>query len=218
MWTDFDTLMSGNAVMAIFRNKSVDESLRLAEKAWDLGIDLVEIPIQTTDAIPALEAVVRAGRERGKPVGSGTITTVEQIHVSRRLGAAFTVAPGFNHEVVRTSIELDLPHLPGVASASEIQQAVGLGCRWVKAFPATSLGAAWFVAMKRGPFPAVSFVATGGIDATSAAEYLAAGASMVAVGSSLTDANQIELLAPLVRRPTSSRRISGSRRRVCAGG
>lgn len=200
MSADITALMRDTAIMAIFRNMSVNEAVGLANKAWDLGIDLVEVPIQTPDAVPSLEAVASAGRDRGKLVGSGTILTEEQVRLSHRLGVDFTVAPGLSRQVVEVSRELGLAHLPGVASASEIQQAVRWGCTWVKAFPATSLGASWFTAMKRGPFPAVSFVATGGMDASNAAEYLAAGASMVAVGSALADPRQIELLAPLVRR------------------
>lgn len=197
--TDIGTLMSGIPVMAIFRNMAVAQAVELAHKAWDLGIDLVEVPIQTPDAVPALEAVVAAGRERGKPVGSGTVTTEDQVRLSHRLGVAFTVAPGLDRDVVEVSRGLGLPHLPGVASASEIQLAVRLGCDWVKAFPATSLGVDWFTAMKQGPFPGVSFVATGGLNASNAADYLAAGASTVAVGSALADPRQVDLLAALIR-------------------
>ena len=198
MPTNIETLMQGNRVMAIFRNMPAAQAVELAHKAWDLGIELVEVPIQVPDAVPALEAVIKAGAERGMQVGSGTVTTDEQVRLSHRLGAAFTVAPGLDETVVKVSQELDLPHLPGVATASEVQLAVRLGCDWVKAFPATALGSSWFKAMKRGPFPDVSFVATGGMDAYNAPEFLAAGASVVAVGSALADARQIDLLAAVL--------------------
>lgn len=51
----------------------------------------------------------------------------------------------------------------------------------------------------RGPFPEVSFVATGGIDSTNAAEFLAAGASTVAVGSALADPAQVDRLSEVIR-------------------
>ena len=37
----------------------------LAQTAWDLGIDVVELPIQTPEDIEALRIVAAAGRERG---------------------------------------------------------------------------------------------------------------------------------------------------------
>jgi 2-dehydro-3-deoxyphosphogluconate aldolase/(4S)-4-hydroxy-2-oxoglutarate aldolase len=97
-----------------------------------------------------------------------------------------------------------MPHLPGVATASEIQRALAAGFVWLKAFPATALGPAWFRAM-RGPFPTVRLVATGGIDAHNAQEYLSAGALVVAVGSALSDPAQVDLLASLVGSSSSAK-------------
>ncbi|WP_028280839.1 bifunctional 4-hydroxy-2-oxoglutarate aldolase/2-dehydro-3-deoxy-phosphogluconate aldolase [Arthrobacter sp. H5] len=197
MSADIDVLIQGQPVMAILRNMDAKRAVELASRAWDLGIDLVEVPIQSPDAIPSLEAVVRAGAERGKAVGSGTIVTAEQVRVSRDAGAAFTVAPGLDEEVVRLCREDGMPHLPGVSTPSEIQAAVRLGCHVVKAFPASVLGTEWFKAMQ-GPFPAVTFVATGGIDASNAAAFLQAGARTVAVGSALADERQLDLIAEII--------------------
>ena len=94
------------------------------------------------------------------------------------------------------SVSAGMAHLPGVATASEVQKAAALGLRWLKAFPAAQLTPAWFTAML-APFPDVCFVATGGIDAYNAGGFIAAGAKIVAVGSALNDANQVELLSSL---------------------
>lgn len=197
MATDINALFAGRPVMAILRNMTPERSVTLAERAWDVGIDLVEVPIQTADAAPSLAAVVAAGARRGKTVGSGTVVTAEQVRISLDAGVGFTVAPGTDEHVIALSRELQLAHLPGVATPTDIQRAVRAGCSMVKAFPATVLGTEWFKAM-RGPFPDVSFVATGGIDASNAAEYLAAGALTVAVGSALADDTQLDRLARLI--------------------
>ncbi|OLL72421.1 4-Hydroxy-2-oxoglutarate aldolase, 2-dehydro-3-deoxyphosphogluconate aldolase [Pseudonocardia sp. Ae168_Ps1] len=193
-----EELFAGHRVMAILRNLPVTETLRLSRTAWDLGIELVEVPIGSADAVPVLEAVLAEGRERGLPVGAGTVTRPEQVDVCERLGVPFCVAPGLDARIVTGCAERGIAHLPGVATASEIQAAVALGCTWVKAFPADALGLRWFTGMARGPFPEVSFVATGGMDARCAPDYLAAGASMVAVGSALDDPDQLGRLAAVV--------------------
>lgn len=198
-----ERLMSTSPVMAIFRNHEPVQAVALATTAWDLGIDLVEVPVQVPSALATLEAVVRAGAERGKPVGAGTVTTLDQLRDVHATKVAFTVAPGLDPEIVSQSEAIGLPHLPGISTPTEIQTATRLGCSWVKAFPASVLGLSWFKAMQ-GPFPRVSFVATGGIDADNANDFLASGARAVAVGSALTDARQIELLAQLLSNgPTS---------------
>ena len=197
MTTEVIDIIHRQPVMAILRNMDPHRSVALATRAWDLGIDLVEVPIQSPDAIPSLAAVVKAGAERGKMVGAGTIISSEQVLKCVQFGVAFTVAPGLDEEIVRLCREAGLPHLPGVATASEIQAAVRLGCSVVKAFPASVLGPAWFKAM-RGPFPDVSFVATGGVDASNATAFLDAGAATVAVGSALADERQLDMVAEII--------------------
>ncbi|MFF7965481.1 bifunctional 4-hydroxy-2-oxoglutarate aldolase/2-dehydro-3-deoxy-phosphogluconate aldolase [Streptomyces sp. NPDC007903] len=194
----FDRLFAKAPAMAILRGMPLEKSVQLATRAWDLGVECVEVPVQSREAAEVLAAVVAAGAERGKPVGAGTVTTAERLGWAVSAGAAFTVAPGFDAEVARACVDAGLPHLPGVATATDVQAARALGLDWLKAFPASVLGPDWFRAM-RGPFPEVPFVATGGIDASNAAAYLAAGAKVVAVGSALEDPEQLRSLAALLK-------------------
>ena len=194
---EFDELFAGPPVMAIFRGMGVERSLELAQSAWRLGIDLVELPIQTAVDIEALTVVANAAREAGRRVGAGTVVSARQVEIAAEAGATFTVSPGFDADVARVSASAGLPPLPGVATASEVQGALRLGLTWLKAFPASVLGTAWFGAMA-GPFPAARFVATGGMDAMNAASFLEAGARVVAVGSALEDPAQLPRLAELL--------------------
>jgi 2-keto-3-deoxy-6-phosphogluconate aldolase len=91
-----------------------------------------------------------------------------------------------------------MPSLPGVSTATEVQLAMKEGLTWLKAFPASLLGTAWFGAM-RGPFPRATFVATGGMDASTSPSFLSAGVRVVAVGSALEDPQQLPALACILR-------------------
>ncbi|KOX04760.1 bifunctional 4-hydroxy-2-oxoglutarate aldolase/2-dehydro-3-deoxy-phosphogluconate aldolase [Micromonospora profundi] len=199
--TDFDHIFGSARVMAILRGLPVAETVRLAERAWDLGIDVVEVPVATSDAVPALRAAVEAGRERGRIVGAGTVLDESQVIAAADAGAAFTVAPGLDLAVADAAAARGLPHLPGVATPTEAQQALRHGLTWLKAFPAISLGPAWFKAMA-GPLPQLRFVATGGLDAGNAAQFLNAGVRVAAVGSALTDETQLDQLAKLATHPS----------------
>jgi Entner-Doudoroff aldolase len=190
-------LFEGQRLMAILRGFGPERSLVLARQAWSLGIDCVELPIQSERDLDALAVVVAAGAELGKTVGAGTVTTLEHVEQARNAGAAFVVSPGYDPAVVQAAFDLGLPSLPGVATASEVQAALASGLTWLKAFPASVFGPTWFSAMA-GPFPGAKFVATGGMDASNAALYLGAGARIVAVGSALGDAAQLPLLAKII--------------------
>lgn len=193
----FDVAFAKTPVMAILRGMGVEKTLQLATTAWDLGIDSVEVPLQNPEDLRAIEAIVARGAERGKSVGAGTIITEEQVHAARDAGASYLVSPGLDAALVWTADAAGLPFLPGVATASEVQAAQVLGLTWVKAFPASWLGEKWFSLM-RGPFPEMKFAATGGMNAQNAPSFLAAGASVVAVGSALEDPAQLEKLSTLV--------------------
>lgn len=195
----FDALFEGRPLLGILRGFTPEETVLRAERAWDLGIEAIEVPVETPERLPALVAAVSAGKRRGKSVGAGTVCTAEQVLMVREAGAVFTVAPGYDRDTAAASLAAGLPHLPGVATPGEIQAALRAGHTWVKLFPARALGSDYLRSL-RGPFPRVGLVATGGIDAHNAAEYLDAGADVVAVGSALTDPHQLDLLADLMAR------------------
>ncbi len=195
----FDDAFRTAPLMAILRGMGAERSLALARTAWDLGIDAVEIPLQTPADHEALAAVIEAGRERGKQVGAGTVLDAATVRAAASAGAAFTVSPGLDLEVVRASEEAGLAALPGVATPTEVQRAHTAGLRWLKAFPASLLGTGWFPALS-GPFPDVRFVATGGMNARNAADFLDAGVRVVAVGSALEDETELARLAEVIAR------------------
>ncbi|MGN8026247.1 bifunctional 4-hydroxy-2-oxoglutarate aldolase/2-dehydro-3-deoxy-phosphogluconate aldolase [Microbacterium sp. 22242] len=193
----FDEIFRDVPLMAILRGMGVERTLATATRAWDLGITAVEVPVQTPTDVEALRVLAEAARERGLTVGAGTVVSLEHVRQAAEAGAAFTVSPGLDLDVVRASHEAGLPSLPGVSTASEVQRALGGGLTWLKAFPASLLGTGWFPAM-RGPFPQAKFVATGGMDSGNARAYLDAGVRVVAVGSALEDEAQLPALAELL--------------------
>jgi Entner-Doudoroff aldolase len=193
----FDEIFAGQRVMAILRGRPADETVAVAGQLWDAGVTLLEVPIGSPDALPALRAAVDAAQQRGLRVGAGTVITAEQVRAAADAGAQYTVAPGFDPLVLAASVAAGLPHLPGVGTATEVQRAWLAGCRWLKAFPAAALGPAWISGLL-GPFPDVSFVATGGLQVADASTFLTAGARVVALGAALADPRQRDEIGKLL--------------------
>ncbi|TLP79020.1 bifunctional 4-hydroxy-2-oxoglutarate aldolase/2-dehydro-3-deoxy-phosphogluconate aldolase [Nesterenkonia sphaerica] len=192
--TWFDEAFRGTRVMTILRGMGTERSVELATASWALGIQSVELPLQTDDDADALREVARLAAERHKSVGAGTIVRPEQVSLARELGAKYLVSPGFDESLIQNAADQSLPFLPGVSTPTEVQRASSLGLTWLKAFPASWLGPQWFSLMK-GPFPGVNFVGTGGINGHNAKSFLDAGVKVVAVGSALEDPEQLQLLA-----------------------
>lgn len=148
------------------------------------GVGCIEITFRT-DA--ALEALRRAAAVDGMLVGAGTVLTVEQAQAAADAGAAFAVAPGLDPAVVAACAAVGLPFFPGIATPSELGQAVRLGCSTVKVFPASTLGGPAFLRAVSATFPQARFIPTGGIDAGSLASYLAVPAVLACGGSWLCE-------------------------------
>ncbi|MBX3067685.1 MAG: bifunctional 4-hydroxy-2-oxoglutarate aldolase/2-dehydro-3-deoxy-phosphogluconate aldolase [Cryobacterium sp.] len=194
----FDENFSGQRVMAIARNLGVEKTIQFAEAVWATGIQAFEVTLQNEEDIRSLREIVKLASPNGYLVGAGTVTSRADVEAAKEAGAAFTISPGFDPEIVSASLEAGLPSLPGVATATEVQRARSLGLTWLKAFPAIHLGPEWFHAIA-GPFPEVRFSASGGLNAENARTFLDAGVAAVGIGSSLADPRQLPKVAALLQ-------------------
>ena len=194
---NLDAELAASPVMVIIRNEPPERAVALCEAAWDMGVRVVEVPIQTPDAVASLAAAVAAGRRRGFEVGAGSVHTMEQWHAARSAGATFTVAAATVPEVIAHAAEQGVPHIPGVATPSDVATALRHGSTWLKAFPAAQLTPAWIGAVS-APFPMTRFVATGGITAANARSFLDAGCRAVAFGSSFERPDSAEVIGSIL--------------------
>jgi 2-dehydro-3-deoxyphosphogluconate aldolase / (4S)-4-hydroxy-2-oxoglutarate aldolase len=165
--------------------RAVEDADRLIPELAEAGVGVVEI---TMDSLGA-EAVIANARERGDVgVVAGTVRTPEQAERAAAAGAEACVAPVYTKEVVARSLELGLPVIPAALTPSEIETAFRAGASLVKLFPADAFGPS-YVRHVLAPLADVPILASGGIDAGSARTYLDAGARAVALGSSVTKAD-----------------------------
>ncbi|KAA1421795.1 bifunctional 4-hydroxy-2-oxoglutarate aldolase/2-dehydro-3-deoxy-phosphogluconate aldolase [Nocardioides humilatus] len=178
MSPDFSDLVPAHRLIPVVSLRSPAEAAPLADALRAAGLTTVEVTLRHEDAFDCLAAMVR---EEGLVVGAGTVRTADDLAGARALGASFLVSPCLTPGLAFAADDLDIPFVPGVSTATEIQRAVDAGFRTVKLFPAEVLGGAAAVRALSGPFPDVRFMPTGGIDADTAPGYLAL-AQVVAVG------------------------------------
>ncbi len=118
-------------------------------------------------------------------LGAGTILTIENLRAATDCGARFGVAPGLNPEIVKEAHNLDLPFIPGVATPSDIEAALGLKAKLLKFFPAEASGGITMLKALSGPYAhtGVQFVPTGGVTIKNLEAYLALPAVRMAGGT-----------------------------------
>lgn len=128
-------------------------------------------------------------------MGVGTILTPEQAIGVKEAGAAFGVAPGLNQRVVQAAQSVQLPFAPGIATPSELETALELGCRLVKFFPAEAAGGLKYLKSMAAPYAhlGVQYFPLGGVNAGNMAGYLdredvlAVGGSWIVQGQLVAD-------------------------------
>lgn len=174
-------LLGGARVLPVYTPESVTQAVAVADALGRAGCRALELTLRHACAFDALEAMCRAQPKLA--VGVGTVLDADSLRRAHMLGAAFAVSPGSTAELMTCARELDLPYLPGVATASELMQAQAAGYTHVKCFPAAASGGVALLRAWAGPFPEVRICPTGGIDADNAPEYLGL-ANVFCVGGS----------------------------------
>ena len=121
-----ETLKSAGIIPVIVIDK-VEQAVPLAKALVKGGLPVLEVTFRTKAAPEAIAAIRREVPEA--IVGAGTLLTPEMVKAAKDVGCVFGVAPGFDPVVMAAAKEVGLPFCPGIATASELSQAL-TGPRW----------------------------------------------------------------------------------------
>src|SRR6266436_7018909 len=176
-------------IVAVVRSPDSQQLVEVCRALADGGVSVVEITMTVPDALDVVRQVRKALGDR-LLLGAGTILDPETARAALLAGAEYLVAPTLNLDVIRLCQRYDKLVMPGAFTPTEILTAWEAGADIVKVFPAEVVGPAFFRAM-RGPLPQIRLMPTGGVDLTTAADYLRAGACCLGVGAQLVEPQAI---------------------------
>lgn len=176
--------LTARRALCIVRAPVIPDPAGLAATLVAAGLPILEFALTTPDA-PRL--IAEASTVDGIIIGAGTVMTTQNARDAIDAGARFLLTPGLRPEVAEEANRQGVPIVLGAMTPTEVATAVDLGATAVKVFPAARLGPAYFSDL-HGPYPDTKLVATGGLNAGNAAEYLAAGAIAVTAGSGVVGA------------------------------
>lgn len=174
-------------LVPVIRAPSADLAIVAVESILEGGISTFEITLTVPGAVKVIETLTRRFGERAL-IGAGTVLTADDAAACIDAGARFIVSPGFDLATVELVQKRELPIMPGALTPTEVITAWKAGVDMVKIFPCSAMGGAKYLKALKGPLPHVKMLPTGGVNASTAAEYLAAGAAALGIGSELVDA------------------------------
>lgn len=165
-------------VVPVIAIEDKNNAVPLAKVLIENGLPCAEITFRTEAAAES----IRLMREAYPTllIGAGTVLTTQQVDDAIDAGADFIVSPGLNPTTVIYCQEKNIPIIPGINNPSLVEQAMSLGLKTVKFFPAEPSGGLSMLKALSAVYP-VSFMPTGGISPTNVSDYLAL-PSVVACG------------------------------------
>jgi 2-dehydro-3-deoxyphosphogluconate aldolase/(4S)-4-hydroxy-2-oxoglutarate aldolase len=186
-------------VVPVVRASSAKQAMLAAEAVCAGGISIVEVTMTVPSAI---EVIAELSKNMGSEVliGAGTVLDADTAQRCIDAGAEFVVSPGFDLETVKFVNQAGKLMMAGALTPSEVIAAWKAGSDFVKIFPCGAVGGAKYIKALKGPLPQVPMIPTGGVNLTTAADFILAGAAALGIGGELVSASALESgdLAPIV--------------------
>jgi len=191
-------------IVPVIRASSEREAHIAAEAVCKGGIPIVEITMTCPGAINVIRDLTKT---QGSEIliGAGTVLNAEDARRSLDAGAQFLVSPGFNRATVEFAARESKLIMAGALTPTEIIEAWSAGSDLVKVFPCGQVGGAKYIKALKGPLPQIPLVPTGGVNLSTAPEFIEAGAAALGIGGELVQpealkSNNPELIVEIARK------------------
>ncbi len=205
-----DDILTAASVIPVMEVQDAASAGPLALALERGGLKVLELTMRTPAALDALAEMKRAAPRLY--VGMGTILSPHDAERSIRQGADFLVSPGLTRALRDFAPKSPAPLLPGVATASEIMEAIDAGILRLKFFPAEPAGGVAYLKALHGPLPQAKFCPTGGIAAERVADYLAL-PNVLCVGGSWIATPQMIAAADWAGIEANARKAAGMKKK-----
>jgi len=174
-------------IVPVVRAGSAKQGMQAAEAVCAGGIPIVEMTMTVPGAIDLIKQLVKS---MGSTVlvGAGTVTDTEIAGRCLDAGAEFLVSPGFDLETVKLANRTGKLIMAGALTPTEVLTAWKAGSDLVKVFPCGTVGGAKYIKALKAPLPHIPMVPTGGVNLTTAGEFIQAGATALGIGGELVSA------------------------------
>lgn len=178
-------------LVPVVRTDDTDSARKVIETLSECGIKIFEI----TMSVPRAVELIAELNESDSDIllGAGTVLDKEQAERCAEAGARFVVSPAFDRETVKYCNENDIAVMPGCLTPTEVLASWQAGADCVKIFPCDVMGGAKYLKTLKTLFPHIEMMPTGGISCETIADFFAAGAIAVGVGTDLVDVQAVRL-------------------------
>jgi 2-dehydro-3-deoxyphosphogluconate aldolase/(4S)-4-hydroxy-2-oxoglutarate aldolase len=182
-------------IVPVVRASSPGEACVAADAVCQGGIPIVEITMTVPGAVDVIRELVK-NCASDVLIGAGTVLDPETARRCLDAGAQFLVSPGLNLKTVEFAVREGKLIMAGALTPTEVITAWDAGADFVKIFPCGQVGGAKYIKALKGPLPQIPLVPTGGVNLSTAAEFIEAGAAALGIGGELVQADALKSNKP----------------------
>jgi len=182
-------------IVPVVRASSAGEACVAADAVCQGGIPIVEITMTVPGAMDVIRDLVKSCAS-DVLIGAGTVLNPEAARRCLDAGAQFLVSPGLNLKTVELAVREGKLIMAGALTPTEVITAWDAGADLVKIFPCGQVGGAKYIKALKGPLPQIPLVPTGGVNLSTAAEFIEAGAAALGIGGELVQADALKSNKP----------------------
>lgn len=172
-------------LVPVIRTNSTDDARQAIQILSKCGIKVFEITMTVPNAVELISEINESNSEI--LIGAGTVLDESTAEKCIEAGAKFIVSPAFDAETVKFCREKNVAIMPGTITPTEVLTAWNAGADCVKIFPCDVMGGAKYLKTLKTLFPHIEMMPTGGVSCDTIADFFAAGAIAVGVGTDLVD-------------------------------
>lgn len=171
-------------IVAILRGITPKEAAEIAAVLYENDLRCIEVPLNSPSPFDSIR-ILSDALPADCLVGAGTVLSGDDVHKVRDAGGKLIVTPNTFEEVIAAALDADMYPMPGIATPTDAFNAIRVGAKDLKLFPASTYGPGHIRAMRAVLPQDVRVFAVGGIAPGDFAEWLAAGAAGFGIGSEL---------------------------------
>jgi 2-dehydro-3-deoxyphosphogalactonate aldolase len=171
-------------LIAIIRGVTPDQAEAIGDSIFEGDIRIIEVPLNSPDALTSIELVARRLGERAL-IGAGTVLTAADVRRVQDAGGRIIVSPDTNTEVISAAADAGLVSSPGYFTPSEAFTALRAGAHALKLFPAEAASPAVLKAQLAVIPKGVPVMVVGGVNPDNMQPWIEAGAAGFGLGSGL---------------------------------
>lgn len=171
-------------IVAILRGLEPDRAEEIGQALFDAGIRVIEVPLNSPEPFESIASLTRLLGDRAV-IGAGTVLTDEDVRGVAAAGGRLVVSPNTDKRVIDETKLCGLISMPGFFTPTEAFQALSAGADYLKLFPGDAIQPKIVSALRAVLPPDRGIVVTGGVGLDNIADFFAAGARAIAVGSSI---------------------------------